>query len=405
MPFEIRAPRPDEVRRAADVAAGALLHGPGTDEQWEESIPSRDASDMLIALDGERIVAHIAGFRFATHVPGGAALDTSGLTRVGVASGATRQGLLRTMLRQLNTEARDRGQVLSSLRASEAAIYPRFGYGLAGHAVEVAIDPRRARPVGGPTGNGSVRVLERSEVLDVVPGAYLRAAPSRPGSLVRPEWMWRRYLKSALPDEHDAGHVAVHRNEDGVDDGFCHYELSWEMGFGQEPQGKAELLDLWGATPQAEAALWRHVLSLDLITRIEAEERPVDDIGRWLLHDPRAYRVHNVYDEQWLRLLDVGAGLAARTYGDGRAVTIRVIDPWFDDNEATWSVGPEATGRSGQSPDLEVPVDVLSAAYLGGTSWGDLWRSGRVVEQRAGAVDDADRLFGYGRSPFCGSFF
>lgn len=405
MSFEIRAPQPDEVRAGADVASTALLHGSLTDEQWEESLPSREGSDMLVAFDGDRIVAHVAGFRFATHVPGGAALDTSGLTRVGVAATATRRGLLRSMLLQLNTEARERGQALSSLRASEAPIYGRFGYGLAGHAMEVKIDPRRAQPLSGPPDDGSVRVLDRHEILEVVPEAYLRAARGRPGTLVRPEWMWRRYLKSALPGEHDASHVAVHVDAQGAIDGFCHYELEWEMGFGQEPAGKAELLDLWATTPVAESALWRHVLSLDLVRTLVAEERPVDDVVRWIAHDPRAYAVETVYDEQWLRLLDVGTALAARTYADGRPVTVRVTDPWFADNADTWSVTPEGVERTAATPDLEAPIDTLSAAYLGSTSWLDLWRSGRVVEQRTGAVADADVLFTHRPAAFCGSFF
>jgi predicted acetyltransferase len=410
MAITIRSPEPEEYRAAAAVASTALMFGPTSDDDWPRSEPSWQAGDSLVAVDGDRFVAHVGGHRFHSVVPGGATVPTSGVTRAGVLPTHTRRGLLAGMLRQLLTEARDRGQVVAALRASQAGIYGRFGFGIAGHGAGVEIDTNLARPMNAPSVEGSLRLLARDEILSVVPAAYERCIARRPGALVRPGWMWERYLHSALPESNDASHVVVHRSADGIDDGFCHYDLSWLEEFGQEPVGAAEVSDLWGATPDVEAALWGHVVGLDLVRRIRAEERPVDDTVRWMLANPRGYQVREIYDEQWVRLLDVDAALRARTFADGPAVTIRVQDPWFPEQDGTWRISGEgaallADATESADADLAVGIAELSATYLGGTSWHDLWVTGRVDERRPGAVADAHRLFVHHPAPFCGSFF
>ncbi len=78
-------------------------------------------------------------FRFETTVPGGARVPTAGYSRVGVLPTHTRQGLLTQLMQRSLREAHERGHVLASLRASEAPIYGRFGYGLAGDFVAAHI--------------------------------------------------------------------------------------------------------------------------------------------------------------------------------------------------------------------------------------------------------------------------
>ena len=84
---------------------------------------------------------------------------------------------------------------------------------------------------------------------------------------------------------------------------------------------------------------------------------------------------------------------------------IGVNDPWFADNVGTWRVEASGAKRADAAPDLEVAIDVLSAAYLGGTSWRELADAGHVGVHRAAAVDEADTLFAEHPAPFCGSFY
>lgn len=406
MTIEIRITAPEEWRTAADTMRAALLAGPVSDEDWEKGQPSWESTHSLSAWDGDRCVGHGATFAFDTVVPGGARLATAGVTRIGVLPTHTRRGLLTGIMRGLVEAARDRGDVLASLRASEAVLYERFGFGLAGEAVEIEIDKRRARLRGPGSPPGACRLLTRPEILATVAPLYDRVA-TRPGVIGRDTPRWKRYLGDALEGA-KASHVAVHEGVDGTPDGFVHYDLDWPETFGELPRAVATVNDLWGATPDVELGLWRFVLGLDLIETVRASERPVDDPLEWALVDRRAYRLRARWDEQWLRLVDVDAALRARTYASATAVTVAVTDSLLPANTGTWRIDEQGATRlddRATAADLSTDVTGVSAAYLGGTSWWLLVASGRVAEQVAGAAARADALFAHRPAPFCGSFF
>jgi predicted acetyltransferase len=114
-----------------------------------------------------------------------------------------------------------------------------------------------------------------------------------------------------------------------------------------------------------------------------------------------------VVDEQWVRLVDVGAALGARTYGSWlRGVVISVHDPQLPANDGAWLVDHDGASRTDEPPDLVCDVAALGAAYLGGTSWRTLVAAG-LVETPGGhdAVVAADGLFAVRPLPYCGTFF
>ncbi len=383
----------------------ALLTGPVSDDDWEKASPGWEDHLSFTAWAGERCIGHAGAFRFDTVVPGGARIGTAGITRVGVLPTATRQGALSRMMRELLVAARADGRPLASLRATEAVIYRRFGFGIAADSVSVRVDVRRARPIAAAA-PGSVRVLRRDEILDVVPPIYDRVA-TRPGVVSRPTFLWKRYLADALEGE-KASFVVVHTSADATDatdDGFIHYTVSWhEEPFGAA-HGVGEVHDVWGASPGVELALWDHVLGIDLVRRFDVEERPLDDPLRLAVGDPRAYQTNDRFDEQWLRLLDVETCLRARTYRPTPSITIAVHDPLFADNTATFEVGADGVRRLGASAaDLEVEIDVISAAYLGTVSWSELAAVGRVTGDPV-AIARADDMFACRPHAWCGSFF
>ncbi len=408
--FDVRATSPDEHRAAHDTMRTALLMGPSTDEDWTSARESWEDVVSFTAWDGPRCVGHAGAFRFDTVVPGGARVPTAGVTRVGVLPTATRQGLLSRMMRELLLAARAEGRPLASLRASEAVIYGRFGFGIAADAASITLDTRRARPLLGAA-PGSVRLLDRAEILDVVPPLYDRII-ARPGAITRPMPLWRRYLADAL-DGGKASFVVVHTGPDGADDGFAHYSLSWSEAADDEAFGLGEVHDVWGASPGVEVALWEHLVGIDLVRSYTVEERPLDDVLRPAVRDVRAYRTRLRYDEQWVRLLDVEAALSARRYRPGPPITIDVHDPWFPENSATFEIADDGDVRRSavtadlsrdHSRDLSCDVSVLGAVYLGTTPWHELAAVGRVSGS-PDAVARADDRFAARPQAFCGSFF
>jgi predicted acetyltransferase len=402
----VRATEADETRVACDTMRAALLTGPISDDDWKKALVGWDPANhqSITAWDGEQCVGHAGAFRFQTVVPGGALLDTAGISRVGVLPTHTRMGLLSRMMHQLLAEQHAAGTVLASLRASEATIYGRFGYGLAGDGLSVSVDPRRVRPIVGAA-HGSCRLLPRDEVLDVLPGLYARVA-TRPGMVLRNPFLWERYLASMI-DGSKAEFVVVHSDPGGNDDGYAHYGLEWVQRPYEDSTGKGTLFDLVGATPGVELALWDFLTNIDLLRVIEAEERPVDDVLRRAAYDMRGYTVRQRYDEQWLRLLDVEAALRARTYRSG-VVTVAITDPMFAKNNGAYRVADGEVTRLQADPDtadLRAGIDALSAAYLGSTSWTELCASGKAHALDDDAAGRADDVFAHRPTAWCGTFF
>lgn len=406
--FEIRPVDIHERRAASDAFRVALLSGAVNDETFERGRASWDDSDALAAWEGDRCVGHVAAFRFDSTVPGGARLPTAGVTRVGVPPTHTRRGLLTQMMHRLLVESRERGNALATLHASETAIYRRYGFGLATDIVAAFVTPRAAKPWRVSAAPGSIRLLDYREVADVVPPLYDRVARWRVGSISRPPWWWSRMLEDASrPIDAPFGKgsfVAVHSDADGSDDGYVFYDVDWNESFATNPVGKGKVRDLWGSSPAVEIELWRFLLDIDLIVGWEADVRPLDEPVRRAMHDSRAYETRQRLDDQWVRILEVGAALSARTYGPVDAsVAIEVSDPLFPDNCGTWEVSARGAHRSERPGDVTVDIATLSAAYLGAVSWHDLATTGGLVVATDDVMQHLDALFAVRPTPFCGT--
>ncbi len=401
--MDVRPTEPHEYRMASDAMATALMFSPPTDEEWAQSLPGWEHEHLSVsAWDGPRCVGHAGAFHFDTVVPGGARLATAGVTRVGVLPTHTRQGALTRMMHRLLELERSEGRALASLRASEAVIYRRYGFGVAGDAASVTLEARRMRPVGG-IASGSFRILPPDEIRATVEPLY-HGFPHRPGAVSRTAAMWKRALANAVEGK-KGNVVVVHSNSDGIDDGYVHYSLQWTDHHFQENLGLAKVFDLFAATPAVELALWDYVASISLVRTIEAECRPVDDLIRHAIHDRRAYELSQRWDEQWLRLLDVETALRARTYGTGDPITVLVTDPLFNDNTDTFSISNAGVERVTGPADLAAPIDALSAAYMGSAEWTTLLASGRLAAGTVDAATRADVLFATSPSTWSGSFF
>lgn len=405
--FDIRPVGTEELRAVVDTIRAALLSGPIDDEHFEAAVASWDDSDSLAAWDGDRCVGTVGAFRFDSTVPGGARVPTAGVTRVGVLPTHTRRGLLTRMMHRLLAESRERGNVLATLHASETSIYQRFGFGLGTDSVGALVTTRAASPWRTPAAPGSMRLLAHGDVMDVVPGLYERVARWRVGSLSRPHWWWKRVLKEAsepVTTPYGKGtFVAVHTDATGTDDGYVLYEVDWNEDFATNPVGGGRIHDLWGASPEVELELWRFLLDIDLVVSWQAEIRPVDEPVRRAMHDARAYEARQRLDDQWVRLLDVGAALDARTYGRSDAtVDIEVHDPVFDDNCGVWSISAGGAGRVETAPDVRVDIGTLSAAYLGAVTWRDLATVG-ALDADDDVLERLDSLFAVRPVPFCGT--
>jgi predicted acetyltransferase len=362
----------------------------------------------LAVFDGRQVVGTAGIFSYQMAVPGGGSLACGGVTRVGVAATHRRRGLLTAMMRRQMDDIHERGEPLAALYASEAPIYGRFGYGLASYMTEIEIQRLQAdflepRPTG-----GRVVMVDVPAAVDVFTDVWSRVQPTQPGMLTLDARWWRVVLADLETTRHGfSPHYRVVYEVEGKPAGFALYriKMDWDA---TGPIGVLRVDHLIAASAEAYAALWRYLLDVDLIARVTAEARPVDEPLRFLLADSRQPKT-SIDDGIWLRLVDVPAALAGRRYATQGRLVLRVRDafaPWNDGHyELNGGPTDAVCERCTDDPDLELSAADLAAVYLGGNRFHTLHQAGRVHEFHRGAVARADVMFASDRAPWCPSHF
>ena len=186
--------------------------------------------------------------------------------------------------------------------------------------------------------------------------------------------------------------------------GYVRYALKADWPSGRYAEGTVKVYRLMSTDAAAHAALWRYCLSLDLMTETKYWNVPVDDpIVTWLENSRQSTRV--VSDSMWLRILDLPAALAGRTYARDVDVTLEVTDRDFEANAGTWrvSAGPEGATceRTTARPDISVDIRSLGAVLLGGPSLQSHGDAAWLTEHTPGALAAASEAFSAPRAPYC----
>ena len=402
MTVEIRVAEGDEVLRAlAPISHYFGSAGTPPAEHMHAVTRVLPEGHMLAAVDGDAIVGGAGAFKFDLTIPGGP-VRAAGVTVVGVLPTHRRRGVLRELMRTQLDEVHRRGEPVAILWASEAGIYPRFGYGLASLCGDIEIHRAHAAYARPLEWDGRARLVPLGEALEPVQSVYDRVAAETPGMLSRtPEWWRARLLTDPEWRRSGRGEKACTVLElDGRPEAYALYRVNYAFE-GNLSTGVTEVAEAVASSPAATAAVWRFLLDVDWMERVTAELLPLDHPLLLLVAEPNRLRFR-VGDGIWVRLVDVGAALAARSYaGDGDLV-LAVGDAFCPWNDARFGLdGSKTTAPA----DLRLDVDALGAVYLGGFTVGQLARAGRVDELTPGAVDRADALFRTGRAPWTPEIF
>ena len=153
-------------------------------------------------------------------------------------------------------------------------------------------------------------------------------------------------------------------------------------------------------------AIWRFLLDIDWTSTIEADLLPLDHPLFLLARPSRGACGCTLGDGLWVRLVDVGAALSARTYAATARSSSSVRDAFCPWNEGRWRARRRrAPSEPTRDAELALDAAALGSAYLGGFSFAQLARGGRVEELAAGAVARADALFRHGTAPWCPEIF
>ncbi|MHC9293848.1 GNAT family N-acetyltransferase [Mycobacterium sp. LTG2003] len=336
-------------------------------------------------------------------LPGGKLVGHAAVTHVGVLPSHTRRGVATELLSHQLRDIRDRGEVVATLRASEATIYGRFGYAVASFSNTAELLTRRATLRSGVGHGGPTRLIDPDESWQLLPQIYAANRPERPGTIDRPPVWWEsQRLRSETSN--GPSYVVVH-GDPGSETGFARYHPIDTDGWFVSEQRTVQVDDFFAPTDEAYLGLLRYLIDLDLIDRLIFQMLPVDDPLPWLLDDRRAARIAATRDESWLRIVDVPAALGGRSYNDAGSVTLKVHDSLLQENSGTYAISAGGAESVGGCAQLEAGVEAVAAALLGATPWRTLALSGLVRVNDADALTAADRLFSVALQPHTGIYF
>ncbi|MFF4798841.1 GNAT family N-acetyltransferase [Streptomyces sp. NPDC001351] len=411
--MEIRSTTDQDIDVFVDTMHAAFGRFPETPAEggggvWWAAL-EMDRNLLAVTADG-RPVGTAGAYSFELTLPGEILVPATGVTAVGVLPSHRRQGVLTSMMRHQLSEVRARGEFLSVLLASEAVIYRRFGYGPATYTQRLTVPrhqaalalPRAHTAAGAPAtagDTGSVELLRRAECGEILEEVYDRYRRAQPGALSRPHRWWSSGAGQP-PIAPASRHVAVHRDADGVPDGYASYAIG---------EGDALTVDETIATDDAvSTALARFVLGHDLVRQVVFKHIPPDSPLRWQLADFRAGKVSDDTDWLWVRLLDVPRALTARGWFMDGELVLDVDDPFLGEHDRYLLTVRDSKAEcvpTDREPDLSLDVSDLGSIYLGGTAPSTLVRAGHIRAHRPGAAALADALFRAERAPHCLHWF
>jgi len=366
-----------------------------TEPELQHDLAVFEFDRSLAVFDGPHMVGTAAAFTFRMTVPGGA-VAMGGVTAVGVLPSHRRRGILSGLMRRLLADARERGEPVAALFASEASIYRRYGFGIATAELDLTI--RRGEGVlleqaaAAQDPAPRMRIAEPRDAVPELAKVFDFILPARPGLLARDDRWWDYVLWD--PEHRRSGgsplRCVIAEDETG-------------------PRGYA----LFSGKPEWDD----HGIPSGTL-EVRARVRPADEPLLYLLADPRRARPL-LLDGLWVRLVSVDRALIQRRYACTVDVVIEVADDLLADNAGRWRLrapgpaGPEGAAapapasceRTSAPADLAVPVQALGAAYLGGTRLSALAGAGLVSEMRPGALAALSAAMSWDPAPWCTTGF
>ena len=342
-------------------------------------------------------------YLFDLTVPGGAQVPTAGVMAVGVLPTHRRRGVLSKLMQRQLADAHERGEPLALLYASEGHIYSRFGYGLASLAGSIDLPKEHAllwddEPI------GQARILDgEEETLELLPGIYDRVQAETPGMFTRTREWWqvrRLHQRPGRPGgEQVARRARARRRARGL------RALPPELRRAEHGHPD-DARDRGG--PRHLAAGAGRDLALPAGDRLGGPYR-----GELAAARPSAPARGSASRAAWIsrssRRSGCGSSTSARRSrregsAKGRSCSTSATSSARGTRPAGTSTTAPSTARRSR-PTSCLGASELGSVYLGGFTFDQLLRAGRLEELKPGGVARADELFRTARQPSCPEIF
>ena len=405
MALEIRPCRDaDEMAEYGRIVSYVFASTEGMDEELSTTQPDWT---MCAFVDGQ-MAGTMGVFPFTVRL-NGVPVSMGGVTAVGTLPGYRRQGLLRKIMTDGLAVMRDRRQSYAILWASMAAIYQRFGYGLASTQVRYSFDPRYVALQDNAPVPGSIDLMNKEDAFPIVKQLYIRHATSRNLHIHRSVPLWDASTFHP-PKKGQPLYVAVYRDGEGEPRGHLIYTTAEDERTGPGPGQKMVVNDFIALDLGAHRALWEYIRRHDLVGRVEMNGVvPEDDPSPSLLLEPRMLN-RSTSDQIWMRIVDVEQAIPQRPYGARGELTFKVdkddICPW---NNGTYLMETDGQitelRRTDREPQLTMTPNTLASLLAGHRTATYHERAGQLEVRDRSALATADAIFRPEYAPHCPNSF
>ncbi len=362
------------------------------------------AEDTLVAFEDGEQIAHMAALPFNMRW-NGRDIDCAGVVDVTTLPSHRRRGLVLQLMTRYFAQMKERGQPVAMLWASMAAIYQRFGYGIAYTMRSYDFDPRHLRLVDEIDTPGRIRMIKQTDAIPPLAAVYERFATPRTLMLRRDEKWWRDWV--LRPWRLPPWLVAVYE-ENGEAQGYAIYTPEVKTPDQPGPYQQLQVVELAWNSPAAHRALLRLLAGYDLAYSVRFWRQPDDDPLLYQAQEPRLLHT-NVRDGTLVRIVDAQRCLQERGYdGDGRLVLALQDElcPW---NSGVYELSVEAgcatVKRSDAEPSLSCSMRALAILCSGRQSATELAHIGTLASTDTSVLRTADALFHTAYAPFCADGF
>jgi predicted acetyltransferase len=384
-------------------AIGAYVYAGAFGDEPDNLVSQSNRPEWtLCAFDGDRMVASFATIPF-TMRSAGTALPMGGITAVGTLPEYRRRGIVRQLMTRALADMRDKGQPVTALWASQAAIYQRYGFAMTTVMRRYRIDTVDIGFFDGDAGVCKVERTNLTEGYDVLKKIYIEFATDRFCYLHRASPMWQLQILNRN-DASGPVHAAIATDAENKPVGYVVFTLRPGKVSHAARSQEITVRDLAWLTPDAYRSLWRFLATHDLVGAIVWDRAPADDPAMDLLAEPRL--LNSVDGEGcWFRIVDISPALAGRGYATDGEICIGVTDdtltPW---NDGSWRLtvrdGKGNVEPSRGQPDVSGSTRTLTYLYTGARRASELAAWGLLTGEPQ-AIANADRLFHTPHLPHC----
>jgi predicted acetyltransferase len=398
MSLEIRPIKETELEEFMRVASTALIRDP---HEFEAMRPEF----TLCGFEAGKMAASYAAWPLTMRF-NGKGVPVAGVTCVGTLPIHRRRGILRKITTRHFEQLHEEGdRPIAILNASWAAIYQRYGYAVVSTRNLYDVEPRFLEFSTQQPDCGLLRELEDGQgYFSLLVDLYRKFRSERTGYVHRGRAMWNAGVL-APPPINGGLHKVVYE-ENGVPLGYAIYTVL--MRTPPMTGHRLTVRDLVWLSPSAYRAFWNHFALMDLIENIIWERIPTDDPLPHLLLEPRMLNLVSK-DGLLARIVDIESALTGREYAGEANLTFEVLDdvcPW---NRGRWrletSGAQSRVGKTGESPQLTIPIGTLAMLVFGQIRPSEAARMGRLEVCDENALPVWDDVMRTKYRPHCADFF